>query len=133
MAGVTIYEIDGGEFSTLEEFFEEFGRAVIPGFQWGRNLDALDDVLYGGFGTPDEGFVLRWKNHDLSRQRLGYPETVRQLEKRCHPTNRDSVRRELQLASEGEGPTVYQWLAEIITGHGPGGEDPDHIVKLELV
>jgi RNAse (barnase) inhibitor barstar len=68
---VTIYEIDGANFSTLEGFYDEFSRVVIPGVSWGHNLDAFDDVLYGGFGTPDDGFVLRWKNHDLSRQRLG--------------------------------------------------------------
>lgn len=103
---MTIYEIDGEHFSTLEEFYEEFRRVVIPDVDWVDNLDAFDDVLYGGFGTPDEGFVLRWKNHDVSRQRLGYPETVRQLEKRlerCHPTNREDVRRELDLARVGQG------------------------------
>ena len=41
------YEIDGEHFSTLEAFYE------------GRNLDAFNDILRGGFGTPDEGFVLR--------------------------------------------------------------------------
>jgi hypothetical protein len=36
----------------------------------------INDILRGGFGTPDDGFTLRWKNHDISRQRLGYRETV---------------------------------------------------------
>ena len=71
---------------------------MIPDAQWGRNLDAFNDILRGGFGTPDDGFILRWLNHDVSRRRLGYPETVRQLElrlERCHPTNRERVRAEL--------------------------------------
>jgi RNAse (barnase) inhibitor barstar len=74
-----VYEIDGTRFSTLEEFYEEVSRVLIPGAYWGRNLDAFNDILRGGFGTREEGFVLVWKNSDLSRQRLGYPETVRQL------------------------------------------------------
>src|SRR5262245_56630831 len=70
-------EIDGARFGSLEEFYDEVGEQLIPGATWGRNLDAFDDILRGGFGTPDEGFVLVWKNHAISRERLGYKETVR--------------------------------------------------------
>jgi RNAse (barnase) inhibitor barstar len=132
---MTTYEIDGHDFSTLEGFFDEIGHVVIPGAEWGHNLDAFDDVLRGGFGTPDDGFVLRWKNHELSRQRLGYPETVRLLEqrlRRCHPTNREEVQRELDLAREDRGATVFDWLVEILADHGPGGDEAEDNVKLEL-
>jgi RNAse (barnase) inhibitor barstar len=131
-----VYEIDGTGFSTLEEFFAEFGRVVIP--QSGPvsdNLDAFDDVLSGGFGTPDEGFTLRWKNHAVSRQRLGYPETVRQLElrfARCHPTNRARVPLDLKEAQAHRGPTVFEWLTEIIRDHGPGGRQAADGVDLLL-
>jgi RNAse (barnase) inhibitor barstar len=67
---VKIYEIDGNRFSTLEGFYDEVDRA--PGLSyWGHNLDAFDDVLRGGFGTSDEGFTIRWKNHAISKERLG--------------------------------------------------------------
>jgi RNAse (barnase) inhibitor barstar len=106
-----VYEIDGRQFSTLEEFFAEFSRVVTPNFDpLLSNLDAFDDVLSGGCGTPDGGFTLRWKNHELSRQRLGYAETVRQLElrlARCHPTNRPQVTQELNQAQAHQGPTVF--------------------------
>ena len=119
------YEIDGTRFSTLEEFFAEFSRVVLHGFDpLLSNLDAFDDVLSGGCGTPDGGFTLRWKNHKLSRQRLGYAETVRQLElrlARCHPTNRPQVAEDLKHAQGDQGPTAFDWLAEIIRDHGPGG------------
>ena len=84
-------------------------RVLIPGAPWGRNLDAFNDILRGGFGTPDGGFILRWKNAQVSRDRLGYPETVRQLEvrlARCHPLNRELVARDLARAREWLGPTV---------------------------
>lgn len=67
----TVYEIDGHDFSTLEEFYNVMSRVLIPHASWGRNLDAFNDILRGGFGTPDDGFMLRWKNSSLSRQRLG--------------------------------------------------------------
>jgi len=103
------YEIDGQHFSTLEEFFAVIEHTLIPGAEWGRNLDAFNDILRGGFGTPEAGFVLRWRNAELSRDRLGYQETVRQLEKRmrrCHVTNRKYVKQELELARAGDGATV---------------------------
>ena len=70
------YEIDGSRFSTLEEFFEEISEVLIPGVSWGHNLDAFNEILRGGFGTPEEDFRLVWKNSHLSRERLGYPETM---------------------------------------------------------
>jgi RNAse (barnase) inhibitor barstar len=131
-----VYEIDGTRFSTLEEFYAEFTRVVIPGFDPPlSNLDAFDDVLTGGCGTPDDGFTLRWKNHQMSRQRLGYPETVRQLElrlARCHPTNRPQVAQDLKQAQSHQGPTVFDWLTEAIHEHGPGGRDATDRVELLL-
>jgi RNAse (barnase) inhibitor barstar len=74
-----VYEIDGCDFRDLKEFYDEISRVLIPGVEWGRNLDAFNDILRGGFGTPHFGFVLRWKNSAVSRQRLG-PEFFRLVE-----------------------------------------------------
>lgn len=121
--------IDGRMFSTLEEFFDEIARVLIPDAYWGRNLDAFNDILRGGFGTSNEGFVLVWRYSALSRERLGYPETVGQLEKRlqkCHPSNFEHVSRQLDAARENKGPTVFDWLKDII------GEDHDDVeLRLE--
>jgi hypothetical protein len=111
------YEFDGARFSTLEGFFEEVSTVLIPGVEWGRNENALLDVLRGGFGTPPDGFTILWRNHRLSRQRLGYPETARQLEaglRHCLRESRDNLRRMLQQAHAREGPTVFDSLIEII-------------------
>ena len=91
----------------------------IRNAHWGRNLDAFRDILCGGWGTPDEGFILVWKNSNLSREILGYPETVRQLERRlqiCHPTAREITRSKIELAKQNKGATVFDWLVEIIRG-----------------
>jgi RNAse (barnase) inhibitor barstar len=95
--GETVYEVCGDRIASLEDFYREIGEAVNgPGGYFGRNLDAFNDCLAGGFGTPDEGYVIRWLDSERSRQMLGYPETVRQLERtleRCHPANRSLVQR----------------------------------------
>ncbi len=119
MARPTI-KVDGNSFSTLEEFYDEVSRKLILGENWVRNLDAFSDILSGGFGTPDEGFILLWQASEVSRVRLGYGETARQLERRlgrCHPSNRRQVEIELAAARSARGPTVFDWLVEIIRSH----------------
>ena len=129
-----MYEINGSAFSTLDEFYDEISRVLLPDSDW-KDLDAFNDILRGGFGTPEGGFVLRWRNHEASRERLGYAETVRQLERRlerCHPSKRDRVRADLAQARAEQGPTVFDWLTEIIRTHGPNGEEARDGVELIL-
>lgn len=112
-----VYTIDGNNFTTLDEFWEEVSTKLIPGEYWGRNLDAFNDILRGGFGTPDEGFVLVWKNSDVSRQNLGYPETIKWLSERierCHPSNKEVFIERLKKAESGSGKTLFDMLVEII-------------------
>ena len=63
--------INGDRFSDLEGFYEEVSEHLIPGAEWGRNLDAFNDILRGGFGTPESGFHLLWLNSQKSQQELG--------------------------------------------------------------
>lgn len=129
------YEIDGSRFSTLEEFFDEVSRVMLPGQRWGHNLDAFNDILRGGFGTPENGFTINWKNHALSKERLGYGETIRQLElrlQRCHPKNREYVMTDLASARAHRGQTVFDWLVGIIRIHGLGGSEERDRVELML-
>ena len=114
--------IEGAQVTSLERFWDVIGEAVNgPGGYFGRNLDALADCLGGGFGTPDE-FTFEWRDHELSRRHLGYPETVRQLElrlARAHPDNRPAVLADLAAARAGRGPTVFDWLLDVFRDH-PG-------------
>ncbi|MEP0505874.1 MAG: barstar family protein [Paracoccaceae bacterium] len=129
------YRIDGERFSTLEEFYEEISSVLIPNVEWGHNLDALNDILRGGFGTLDEGFILIWENSEVSKRRLGYPETVRMLERqleRCHPTARRSMKNKLRDAQNTKGATIFDWLVEIISEHGAGGKEAEDNVILKL-
>lgn len=130
-----VLTIHGENFSTLNEFYDEIERVLIPGVPWGRNLDAFHDLLRGGFGTPVGGFVLVWQRSDLSRKRLGHAEAASQLQARldrCHPTARPSVAAQLELARSGSGPTVFDWLVQIIREHGPGGPESADGVELIL-
>jgi len=69
--GVPIIDLDGATIHDLDDVYDQVGERVIPGAAWGRNLDALHDILRGGFGTPDGDWVLRWHHSATSRARLG--------------------------------------------------------------
>ncbi|UNO38393.1 barstar family protein [Streptomyces sp. MST-110588] len=120
------YVLDGTRIRTLEDFWQVLMEAFDgPGrHHFGRNLDALADCLSGGPGAPDtDDYMVEWRDHQVSREYLGYPETVRQLEirwARCHPTGRPAVGADLAAAREGRGRTVFDWLVEIFEERAPG-------------
>jgi RNAse (barnase) inhibitor barstar len=129
------YAIDGSKITSLDAFYDEISRVLTPGHYWGRNLDAFDDILSGGFGTPAEGFTLKWSQAALSKEKLGYTETTKYLEeklRRRHPSNRESVRVEIADARAKAGPTLFDWLVEIIRDHVPGGGQAEDNVRLVL-
>ncbi|HEY1548694.1 MAG TPA: barstar family protein [Kofleriaceae bacterium] len=129
MPAKPVFELDGTRVDSLDGFYDEV-TATLGLSPWGRNLDAFNDILRGGFGTPDGGFVLRWTNSARSRDTLGYAATVQMIESkllRCHPTNVASVQADLEAARRGEGQTVFEILVEIIRRHGP-----DDGIELEL-
>lgn len=114
------YEVDGDRFSTLSECALEFTKALSLTIPWEGNLDAFDDILHGGFGTPDEGFILVWRNSGLSQQRLGYRETVPWLEEQVrssHPSNMEHFQKLIASAQNQEGETLFDRLVAIIRGH----------------
>jgi hypothetical protein len=131
MPGNTLVIIDGRDFSTLEEFFQVFGRHWLgTGYDGaGGNLDWFNDILWWPAGEEGGRYTLVWRNANESRQRLGYGETVRQLEQRgvkrfpneftCRAVS------DLNQARLGRGPTVFDWLLEII-------EDNRECVELRL-
>jgi hypothetical protein len=113
----------------------EFSR-LLCNHAWRGNLDAFNDLLRGGFGTPENGWVLRWLNSESSRAALGYEETTRRLERlllTCHPSNRPDIEARISSARRGEGPALFDEIVEIIRGHGPGGNESEDGVLLELV
>jgi RNAse (barnase) inhibitor barstar len=126
--------VDGTRVDDLDGFAREFSR-LLSGYTWRGNLDALNDVLRGGYGTPTEGWVLRWVDSETSRAALGHPETARRLERllpRADPSNREAVSARLDAARRGEGPTLFDEIVAIIRDHGPGGRESEDGIVLEL-
>lgn len=98
------YVLDGHKIRSTVEFYDEFERTIIPNDTWGRNLDALNDVLRGGFGTPDDGFTIHWTSSGKSRS---------------------------EMRRNGE-PTAFDTIVEIISEHGNAGSERHSNVILIL-
>ena len=129
------YEIDGANIQSLDDFYNAVSTIIIPGADWGKNLDAFNDILHGGFGTPEEGFIIKWKNSALSQKNLGFPEKVKWLRKKlekCHPDNREYVKKDIIEAENNKGQTLFEILVEIIQTHGAQGTESEDDVELEL-
>jgi len=101
------YVIDGGKARTWPEIVASI-NAFIPESKWqGNSLDALDDILYGGYGTPEK-FVVVWKASEISRQALGFEAT------RVHYKNSGEFQ---ALYEKGHIKTLFETLVEIFEGH----------------
>ncbi len=128
------FVLDGKVFKTLEEFYDEITILLSLPSWWGRNLDAFNDVLRSDF-MPEQGYIIIWKNSHLSKEFLGYEETGRQLTKqleKCHPDNVLFIQRQLDDAKQRIGPTVFDWLVEVILNHCPGGSEEEDNAELIL-
>ena len=86
--------IDGNNFSNLSEFYNEIEAKLTKGLDWkiGRNLDAFNDILRGGFGVHkyEEAIDLIWMNSDKSKNDLSRMATVKYCQNilsKCHPSN----------------------------------------------
>lgn len=78
-------EINGNKISNLNEFYDEVERKMTSGLDWriGRNLDAFNDILSGGFGVHEVGerYQLTWINADKSQSELEeYPTLIEIIE-----------------------------------------------------
>ncbi|MBK6265104.1 barstar family protein [Marivirga sp. S37H4] len=69
-----VIEINGSKFSNLTGFYREVEREMTFGLNWkiGKNLNAFNDVLFGGFGVHDvdEKCILKWHNSKKSKTEL---------------------------------------------------------------
>jgi len=67
--------LDGRDFSDIYGFYGEIQKHLTKNLGWkiGNNLDALNDILRGGFGFHecDESIRVLWLYSDKSKQDLG--------------------------------------------------------------
>lgn len=111
--------INGNNFNDLDGFYDEVARVFTDGScPFGRNLDALNDLLIGGNGVYKVGepVLIKWKNANKSRMDLGYNETAKYYNarlKKCHPNNRDNFTKHLKDAECFTGDTLFDVICKM--------------------
>jgi len=67
--------INGDKFSDLESFYDEIDRVLTKDLDWetGRNFNAFNDLLRGGFGVYgyEEQVKIIWIKFSESKKKLG--------------------------------------------------------------
>jgi len=116
--------LNGDAISDIPTFYAEINRVFMADEDWavGQSLDALDDLLYGGYGALEGGepVVLIWRDMEKNRGDLGL-ETTRAFyrQKLARPDVFDTARikRDLAALEAGTGPTYFDIVLQIIAEH----------------
>lgn len=123
MTTETHLTLEGMRINDIATFYEEINRVFMAGEGWrlGESLDALDDMLRGGYGATQgfETVALRWRDMEHCRRTLGIDATRRWLHsKLAMPETFASNRIQAQLdALDSGGPTYFDIILDIIADH----------------
>ena len=116
--------INGANFSDLETFYDEIDRVLTKGLNWktGHNLNAFNDLLYGGFGVHEyeEPIKLIWIKVNKSKEDLGLEATKNYYKQEIQNPNSLNVqlyKEELDKLGNGTGQTFFDIIIEIISKH----------------
>lgn len=116
--------IDGSTVHDIPSLYAELNRVLMPDEGWtlGESLDALDDLLYGGFGVldGDSPAQLTWRDHRASRAALGAETTRSYYEaKLARPEvySAATARAALDALDAGTGPTYFDLVLQVFADH----------------
>lgn len=114
----------GNAVNGIPSFYDEVNRVFMADEDWklGHSLDALDDMLYGGYGAlagQPEATVI-WQEIEHTRSALGVDITRAWLQAKLNGTgafNAHAVTAQLQALEAGEGQTYFQIVMDIFAAH----------------
>lgn len=122
----TSLQIDGAAIHDIPSFYAEINRVFMADEDWqlGPSLDALDDLLYGGYGAlaRHPGATVVWRGSGHSRAALGRETTRAWLQKKLEQSgtfNGDAIAGQLAALERGQGQTYFEIVLEIFAAH-PG-------------
>lgn len=120
----TFLQIEGSAIHDIPSLYAEINRVFMAGEAWqlGPSLDALDDLLHGGYGAlaGQAQATLIWRDIAHSRAALGVEATRQWLQAKLDTPgsfNTQAIARQLQALQQGEGTTYFEIVMEIFSGH----------------
>lgn len=116
--------LEGKNIHDIPSFYKEINRVFMQNEDWklGESLDALNDLLFGGFGILNglSNIQLIWNNSQISSEALGYNTTKVSYLKKIEPGspfNRTFFEQKLTELDAGNGRTYFQIILDIISDH----------------
>lgn len=115
--------IDGTRITDIPSFYDEVNRVFMAGESWtlGPSLDALDDLLYGGYGALHGASSARveWSDHERSRRALGREATIAHHAAKLEIPAYDAERARAAIVEleAGRGRTYVDIVLEIFADH----------------
>ncbi|HAD78275.1 barstar family protein [Empedobacter falsenii] len=117
-------QIDGYKIQDLTSLYKEFNDKLMPNEDWelGESLDALDDLLYGGFGEINGNEAVRfvWTDFERMRELFGYNFTLNFYQNKLqYPEvfNIDLIQNSIDELQNGNGKTYFEIILEIVESH----------------
>jgi RNAse (barnase) inhibitor barstar len=118
-----ILRLDGRRITDIGSFYDEVNRVFMAEESWtlGPSLDALDDLLYGGYGALHGADRVRveWTDHDAALRALGRDTTIAhhaaKLENPAYDAER--AREAIAQLETGVGRTYGEIVLDVFAGH----------------
>lgn len=116
----TVITIPGSRFCDMEGFYTTIYGLMNLYEDWipSHNLDALNDMLYSGFGT--EPVTIAWEDAEKSRVDLGVEATRDFYQQKINhgkPYNVTWAQEKLDELLSGDGQTLFDIIVEILNSH----------------
>lgn len=124
VGGRRTFHLDGARVDSIAAFYDEVNRVFMAGEDWrlGQSLDALGDLLHGGFGALRGAgpVAVVWHGYDHSREALGFAATRAYLQGKVDdPQAFDAAQFHRRLADleSGRGKTYLELVLEVFADH----------------
>lgn len=121
---MTQLTLNGAAITGIPSFYAELNRVFMANEDWslGESLDALNDLLYGGYGALNgyDTATIVWTHYDQSREALGEAATRAWLQSKInapHLYNVEHFTHELAALDRGAGQTYFARILEVFADH----------------
>jgi RNAse (barnase) inhibitor barstar len=118
------FEIDGSTITDIASFYVQINRLLMAGEAWelAESLDALNDVLYGGYGAIEgrEPVRIVWKDMTATRAALGREATCALLRERLDTRimfKGSPILDQLAALESGDGITYFDVIMQVFADH----------------